>query len=127
MFMKLYTVFIPQRANAQDAAVFVKEGFNGYAFVFGIFWAIYHRIWKLVLLIVLFNAMMVYMGNRELFSPLSLAVMQAGFQAIIGLHANDWLRSKLKSRGYVFADMVSGTSLPRAWQRYFDRIAAGNC
>lgn len=120
MFMKLYTVFIPQRPIAGEP-LFIKEGFNLYAFIFGIFWALYHRLWKLSLLIAAFNLMLIYMSRYHLFAPASLALMQFTFQLIIGYYGNDWWRNKLLARGYIMADLVSGTTLARAWQRYFDR------
>ncbi len=121
--MKIYTVYIPAAApDAQQKAIFLREGFSWSAFLFTGFWALYHRLWWPMLGIFLFNGALVSLQNAELLSPGGMAVLQLGFQVLVGFHANDWLRDKFAHRGYILADVTVGDSLLRAEQRYFERV-----
>ena len=121
--MKLYTVHIKPGVEAQQNAVFVREGFNPYAFILSIFWAIYHRLWKPVIIILVFE--MALMSLRASgFSLVSAAAMDLGFHVILGFMANDWIRAKLTDKGYILADISAGDTRLRAEQRYFERVLA---
>lgn len=119
---KIYTVHIrPDRAAAYENAEFVREGFNLMAFLFTGFWTLYHRLWWHTLFIFLLNAAIIALGRAHLLSPDGVAVIQIGMQALIGFHANDWLRGRLARRGYIMADVTASDSLLGAEQRYFER------
>lgn len=121
--MKIYTVHIPANdQNAQEKAVFLREGFNWMAFLFTGLWALYHRLWLLVLYIVLFNVALMSLEQEAIISSSGAITIQLGFQVLVGFHANDWLRAKLAKRGYIMADISAADSLLRAEQRYFERL-----
>lgn len=123
--MKLYTVHVPSGVdNAQEKAVFLREGFNFPAFFFHFLWAFYHRLWLPGFLIM---GVFVLFGIAQELGALSsptLAILQFGFLVLIGYHANDWQRAKLGARGYVMTDITAADSLLRAEQRYFERTLA---
>jgi hypothetical protein len=121
--MKLYTVHVPSGVgDAQEQAVFLREGFSWAAFLFHFLWAFYHRLWLPGFMIM--GVFMLFGIIQELgaISPSTLGVLQFGFLVVVGYHANDWLRAKLGTRGYVMADVTAADSLLRAEQRYFERV-----
>jgi hypothetical protein len=121
--MKLYTVHIPSGApDAQERAIFLREGFNWSAFFFGAFWALYHRLWLQACVILLVNSFLMILARQQVVSFDTVALMQLGFQILIGYHANDWRRAKLSLSGYILADVTAADSLLRAEQRYFERV-----
>ncbi len=123
--MKLYTVHVrPGAASAYERPIFVREGFNLYAFIFTMFWALYHRLWMPALGIFLVNAALMAMAKGQWFGMEGISIMQLGCNVLIGFHANDWLRVRLMKRGYIMADITAGDSLLRAEQRYFERLLA---
>jgi hypothetical protein len=124
-FMKLYTVHVrPGASSAYEKPVFVREGFNLYAFIFTLFWTLYHRLWLPAMGIFLLNAALMAMAKGQWFGMEGISIMQLGVNILIGFHANDWLRAKLAKRGYIMADITAGDSLLRAEQRYFERLLA---
>jgi len=62
--------------------------------------------------------------RNHLLSADSTAIVQMAMNVLIGFHANDWLRAKLKKRGYITADITAADSKLRAEQRYFERHLA---
>src|SRR5579872_7505145 len=122
---KIYTVHIkPGMENAQARPVFVKEGFNLWAFFFTFLWALYKRLWIVAFLIIAFNSSLFFMLKHHALSPVSLGAIHAGLHVVIGCWGNDWMRAQLVRRGYIIADITAGDNLLRAEQRYFERMLA---
>ena len=123
--LRVYTVHInPSLQHPYEDAEFVKEGFNFWAFAFTGFWALYNRIWFNSLAIFIINGFIAKaILNGEL-NHLQGIVAQLAFHLLIGFFANDWLRSKLRKKGFIIADIVTGDSLLKAEQRFFDRYFA---
>ncbi len=127
MSMHIYTVHInPALPQAYEAAVFVDEGFNWKAFLFTGLWTLYHRLWAATLGIILYNMILGHLLISNSLSHVGVGIVQLVIQILIGFHANDWLRAKLKKRGYLMADIVSGDSMLRAEQRFFDHYLAAH-
>jgi len=123
--MKIYTVHVkPGTVNPYERPVFVREGFNVYAFVLTIFWTLYQRMWKYSIALFLINVLFVVLVRMHFMSTHSMGVVQFALSVLIGFSANDWLRVYLGRRGYIVADVAAGDSLLRAEQRYFERYLA---
>lgn len=123
--MKIYTVHVrPDRLKAGEHPVFVREGFNWMAFIFTFLWAFYQRLWRLGFALLAVSLLLQLAGMYIGLSEPSVAAMQFGLQALIGMHGNDWLRSGLARQGYIVSDIASGDSLLAAQQRYFERYVA---
>jgi hypothetical protein len=123
--LKIYTVHVkPGETLAHEKPVFVREGFNILAFALTGFWALYQRLWVHGLLIILFNGILMLLNQEQVLSQTGMTIIQLGFNLLIGFHANDWRRVGLTRRGYIVADIVTGDSLLRAEQRYFERHLA---
>lgn len=123
--MRIYTVHInPDELSASQKPIFIREGFNIYAFLLGGFWALYHRLWRILALILAVNGALIIAGEQHVVSAISISIIQLGVNVFIGLQANDWLRMGLSRRGYILADIAVSDSLLRAEQRYFERYLA---
>ncbi len=119
---KLYSVHMnPDHDDPYEKAVFVKEGFNILALIFSGLWLLYQRIWISGLIIIILMGIIVSLEDFIGLSVVSIAVLRLGIQLMVGLQANDLLRSHLDKKGYIQTDMVAAGSLLEAQQRYFDR------
>ena len=123
---KIFSVFLRPEDGLHNAPVFVKEGFNFYAFVFTVFWALYKRLWLPFIMILAFNVVLAFLVKSHVLLKLSSAVIQLGFNLIVGFTANDWVRARLLKRGYIVADVSAADNLLRAEQRYFERSLSGS-
>ncbi len=122
---KIYTVQIkPGIVAAAEKPVFIKEGFNVYAFLFGVVWALYQRLWLAAVLMMVFNVSVVWMVKHHVLLQPSAACLQLGFILVVGYSANDWLRTKYARRGYVMTDVTAANTKLTAEQRYFERYLA---
>jgi hypothetical protein len=128
--MSVYTVHQPPLRAAEaspdpERFVFVRDGFNFWAFLLGPLWMLWHRLW-LVLLIYLVviagiqNAMH-YAGvgaAGSVFSGLVIALL-------VGAEASTLPRFTLGRRGYRQAGVVGGTNAEAAERRFFDTWTKG--
>lgn len=122
---KIYTVHInPSKTNALEKAVFIREGFNFFAFIFGVFWALYHRMWWLAICLAVVVAFFGAAEELKWLDTITLAILQLAFNLIIGYQANDLRRAELSRRGYIMSDVVVSDNELCAQQRYFDRVLA---
>lgn len=121
-WMQIYTVHVmPDDIGVRQKPIFVKEGFNQFAFVLTLFWAIYHRLWVPAILMISFDILLMVLMHTHIFAPATVGIIQIAYHIFIGLHGNDWIRNGLQDRGYVLTDISAADSLLRAEQRYFER------
>lgn len=119
--LRVYTVHInPALPHPYEGAEFIEEGFSWRAFLFTGLWALYNQLWLVLLFILFFNAFLMYISDSEI-SASGIISVQLGINIIIGYLANDWKRGKLKKKGFIIADIVTGSSIITAEQRFFDR------
>jgi hypothetical protein len=123
--MSVYTVHQPPLRAAEaspdpERFVFVRDGFNFWAFLLAPLWMLGHRLW-LVLLIYLVaiagiqNAMH-YVGvgaAGSAFAALLIAIL-------VGAEASTLRRFTLDRRGYRQVGVVGGTNAEAAERRFFD-------
>jgi hypothetical protein len=123
--LHIYTVHVnPSLPLPYEAAEFVEEGFNWKAFIFTGFWTLYHRLWWQTLAIFLFEGLLIHLAHLHSITHIGYVMINVVFHLFIGFSSNDWLRTHIKKRGYITADIVAGDSLLRAELRFFDRYFA---
>jgi hypothetical protein len=122
MAAKLYTVhFSPFGAGPDRDARFVKEGFSWAAFLFGPFWAFYHRLWLAGFLLIAMLAALALAGEFLLFDPIADTVFGLALAVLVGFEGPDWLRRKLADRGLIERGFASGRNLAEAERDWFRR------
>lgn len=120
--MQIYTVHI--RANAKapyENPIFLKEGFNFWAFIFVWGWALYHRLWLAAGLLFGLEALVRLAIHFGMLSPFTGTLFGLCVQVLVGFHANDLLRGQLRRKGYIISDIVTSDNLVGAEQRFFER------
>lgn len=119
--MKVFAVYIkPKDANPMETATFVEEGFSFSAFVFNMFWAIYHRAWLAALVIFAVINVLSYLEIKQILSQEGVMALNIGLLLVVGFEASDWYQTALKRRGYILMDIVTGRNEEQAQQRFFD-------
>jgi hypothetical protein len=119
--MKVYTIHLrPGSLSPDRDAVAVKEGFCWPAFFLGPLWALWHRMWRAAVFIVL--ALSAVGAAVALIEPdpatdfaISLAV-----SVLIGYCANDWRRASLARAGWRFEALSAAADRDAAMRRFFD-------
>ncbi|PZP86514.1 MAG: hypothetical protein DI582_02680 [Azospirillum brasilense] len=106
-----------------DRIVLVREGFALWAFVFNLFWLLYHRCWLaaggyLILAVVIDKVAEAY-GLNEI----ALSLVQLALQLWLAGVANDLRRHSLGRAGYREIAVVCAESPLLAERRFFDRQA----
>ncbi len=119
--MRIYTVHDRFDSVGHDGdAVAVREGFNWPAFMFTGLWALWHRLWRVfVIMAVVFAALegAIYFAGAD---PTTAAAAALGYGLIIGFGANDWRRAGLARRGWRQAGVVAAVNPDAALRRHYD-------
>lgn len=119
-----YTVHIKTPAEELDNVRFVREGFNLWAFVFGAFWAFYHRLWLAGVAIIAVQAIALQCTHMGWLSEAGSSAVQVLLSLALGIFGNDVLRMKLQRKGFIFTDVVVADNETKATQRFLDFAAA---
>jgi hypothetical protein len=111
--MRRYTIHAaPPEAGAPRPPVLLPEGFCLWAFVFGVFWFLWKRLWWEALgFLALSVAVMVLLPN-PFEGPALLAL-----HLLAGFEGRDRLRARLARRGLVEQGVVAAPDLDLAWFR----------
>jgi Protein of unknown function (DUF2628) len=127
--MTIYTVHLPPDADTQESvaekAVFVKEGFAAYGFIFTGFWLLGQRLWLHALgYFALFGLAAVAFWWLGL-PRLAFGGVTALLALLIGLEGHEWVRRRFARKGWTHAGTVSGPTLDECERRFFqDWVAA---
>ena len=121
--MARYTVHVPvqpeTRSEALERAVFVRDGWNWAAFVFGPFWLLWHRHWVTGLLgIVVFAGII---GGIAMLpaAPWAKSIATSLLSILWGLEGASLRRLALKRAGFAEEGLIVGDNLDVLEQRYF--------
>jgi hypothetical protein len=79
----------------------IKHGFSWPGFFFGVFWALFHRLWlpALLLFALATAAGVVLIISR---STLEWALLVLGIGVFAGFHGNDWCRVNVSKHGFTY-------------------------
>ena len=123
--MRVYTVHLRHRGlNPDNDIVLVSEGFCWGACVLSLIWALWHRMWLVVLGLVIVSVVlniMVYMLGMD---ETTGYFLNAGIAILIGLVANDIRRWSLARLGFVDSGVALGDNQDDALARFLDDAPA---
>lgn len=93
-------------SSTDGRVVRLKVGFSWPAMFFGFLWAMFHRAWRLALMLALaFYTLIIFdelfiRGSRNLLLLVSMLAAYVVFMVICGKYGNTWLASELLRKGY---------------------------
>ena len=107
--MRTYSVHM--RSHGLDQGqdfVLVKEGFSWPAFLFNIFWALWHRLWLAAIALFATPLVIVIVIKVIGLGPAVQIVLSVGWSVIVGMLANDVRRHYLHHDGFVEDGIAAG-------------------
>ena len=117
--MQVFNIYLRGSATARDAAA-IKEGFCWPAFLFGPFWALWHRMWfsaaAIAAAYVLITVGISIVGANE---AMANAII-VGTAVLIGFSANDWRQNGLIGNGWRLAGLSAAADADTALRRFID-------
>lgn len=119
--MRVYTVHLRRHGlDAERDLVLVKEGFCWPAFIAGVLWALWHRLWLLALALVVaagaINGIVYLLGA----DPFTGGVLSFALAVAVGWIANDMRRRGLEGKGFAFVGVVTAGNDDDAVRRFLD-------
>ena len=116
--MRIYTVLEPPDAKS-ERVVFVPEGFSWGALVFGLLWALWHRMWVVALLLFVLSAILSIATNLELLGPGFATLLQFGIGLIFAFEARSLQAKSLARVGFRRAALIQASDSEAAERVYF--------
>jgi len=120
----LYSVFQPvgAREHAAEGAVFVRQGFDRFAFLLTPVWAIRHRLWRMLGLWALWLAVVVALAAAlRLDGAVATLIYTLGALGF-GLEADRAREEALSRKGLLLQGLSLGETAGDAERLYFDRF-----
>jgi len=118
--VKTFSVQILPWSSASDGdVVLIVEGFSWPALIFGPFWALWHGMWRTVIVLLVIAALISGGGALAGLANELVSVLQIFVQIGLGLWGNDLRRAALARQGYVERAVVAGRNGEEAEYRYF--------
>jgi hypothetical protein len=111
--MNIYCVYNDSSKN-QDELIIVKEGFSIYAAVFNLLWALYHKMWLVVLIGIIVSLCAMPLEKLGLYYLYDMTIL-----LIFSFFASDIRGCYATRSGYVLADVVTALDEEEAELKYY--------
>lgn len=118
--MKIYNILTSTNRKNEDP-FFLSDGFNFKAFLFGIFWTFYNKMWKFSFIILTYTILIAILKTYGVISSSISSALSLLPNIIVGIYANEWLQKKLLNKDYILSNIICENSSDLARKRYFDR------
>jgi hypothetical protein len=124
--MLIYTVHEPSRPaqaldERADEAVFIKEGFTWWGFLFGPFWLLFNALWfEFAFALILSAAAAATLSQLGLSRDQSAGLANLLVMLIVGFEGNSLRNWRLERKGYRYLASVAGESFEECERRFFD-------
>jgi hypothetical protein len=125
--MRSFTVHVPVAAGSgapiYERAVFIRDGFYTFAFLFNVVWCLWRGLWLSALAIIVLGVALLagahalhLSGDAQFWIVIVLALL-------LGLEASSLLRFRLRRRGYLDAGGVAADTIDDAEAIFYGRVA----
>ena len=120
-----YIVYLkPQDDHPLETVEFVRDGFTFFGFIFGIFWLLWHQVWREAAAFFIATLLLAGLQFSGLLSEAQSSTLQMGLMLAVGFYGRQWWGNALARRGYEAYDLVYATSQDEAEARFFGRYCA---
>lgn len=121
--MKLYNVLtLNNKEGKTEDILFLKEGFSWLAFIFSIFWFLYHKMWKESFALFIIAGAFAFFEESQILFGDSKFIVEILLDFIIALNANHWFCESLVKKGYKFEGVVFAKNPAQARLRYVQNL-----
>ena len=111
--MNIYCVYKDSRKN-KDELLIVKQGFSIWASVFNIAWAIYHRMWWVVMIFLIFGLIAFPLEKLQLYYIFDFAIL-----FIFGFFAENMRDHYIVKKGFILSDIIAANNEEEAELKYY--------
>ncbi len=125
--MALYTVHLPgnrRDPQALEEAVLIREGFSWPAFIFSVFWLLWHRLWLGLLGFVAAGIVIGLIGKFAALPPGAIYGLDILLALALAFEACSLRLAQLAGKGFILAGAVSADNAEKAERKAFAVLGA---
>ncbi|RTK92790.1 MAG: hypothetical protein EKK61_02520 [Rickettsiales bacterium] len=111
--MNIYCVYKDSSKN-QDELLIVKQGFSIWAAIFNAAWAIYHKMWLLVIITCVVGVIAFPLEKLQLYYIFDIAIL-----FVFGFFADDFRNYYIHKKGFVLSDIIAADNEEEAELKYY--------
>ena len=119
--MNLYSIYASCGDKNSDPVI-IKQGFSPIAGVFNLFWAVYHRMWLVVILVMIANFIIISFRETEVISLIGNLKYIVQFFSF-GFFATEIREYYARRRGMQLDDIILAASEEEAELKYMTRTS----
>lgn len=113
--MNIYSVYFDS-SKKKNNLLFIRQGFSFTAGIFNFFWAMYHKMWFIVFLMVIISAAISNSATSYIVYSVKVAIV-----FIFCFFASELREYYAKKRGFALSDIVVANSEEDAELKYYMR------
>lgn len=123
--LSFYAVYSkPGAESTLEQAVFIKQGFSLPVFLFGMFAALYYRVWYVALALFAYSLLLSIAILQNLLPVYFELALSLPVSLFVAFQFHDWHGAALEERGYALIAVVAGNSEEEARLRVYDQLLA---
>lgn len=119
--MDIYAIYTLKDDKNRDPLI-IKQKYSIIAGIFGPFWALYHKMWAVFLVVLAVNFLWEVLAKKyELLHAFSVgtSVFMISFFTFFASELKEYYAKK---RGYILFDIIAAPSIEEAELKYFNRL-----
>jgi hypothetical protein len=121
--MKIFKVYIDKKSeNPLEEAVFIKSGFSLPAFLFGILWVLYHKLWKVAGVLILIQIALTLLYKSSHIQEMTYVIISNLVLVYLAFDASDIQENDLSAKSYILQSIVSAPNLDQAKINFFEEV-----
>lgn len=111
-----------KKSNQDDEWIALSSSFSFQAFMFGIFWLLYHNMWKMFLFFIMYATLMGYLENINFFNDVQVTLFSLITSLYLGLEGSELKSKYLQSNDYTLEDIIYAASEEDALLKHYYKI-----
>lgn len=120
--MKIFTVYVKSNSDILESAKYIQEGFSFKAFLFNLFWLLYHKLWLPAGATFLTFIIVWQLGGLALITGTQKFLITLAIFTYLGFTGRDFLRIDLEKKGYHLEDLIVASDIDDAEHKFISSV-----
>ncbi len=114
--MNIYSIYLNPQKKDSDF-ITIKQGFSIFATFFSVFWALYHKMWLLLIVTLIFSIIILGLGYNQF-----IYLGQITIILLYGFFSDDIREYDLQRKKYQLEDIILAKSQMEAELKFVSRL-----
>ena len=118
---KTFYIYTAEK-NKKSDYMFIKKGFNFYAFIFGFIWFAHNKLWKISFVMFCLFITLLLLTKNNIIDSTEKLIIDIGVMFLVGISANDIKVYYLKKLGYIKKNTIIAKNILEAKKSFYNSL-----